>query len=793
MRRLIAALLLVLLSVAGAGGVMLWLTLPARHERVRVPGLSAAASVTMDGNGIPRIRAASALDAATVLGFLHARDRMAQMELTRRAASGRLAELVGPSALPYDRMMRVLGLQHLAEADAASLSPDLRALFEAYARGVNAWIAGRGRFAAPEALALGRPAPWRPADSLLWGRMLALWLSGNYRAELTRLALSAHMPPAQALALWPAHPGLLPADAARDARSDVPPGTGPAAARHAQAGPAGDAATLLAALPAFPAAFAWPAEASQEWALDGRHTATGAPLLAGDPHLALGFPGIWYLARIDTPDGVLAGATAPGVPFLVIGHNGHIAWSFTTASVDTEDLFRETVLPDGRYATPDGPRAFDTRVERIAVRGAPDELLTVRSTRHGPVISDLDPAGAAPDRPVLALQAEALGPASAGSGLLALDRARDVDAAGAAAALVSTPVQNLLVADRDRIALFTTGRVPVRRAGDGAMPVAGADGAHDWVADASGAALPRFVAPAGGRLVNANESVVGPGFPVFLDRDSDPDWRALRIRTRLDALAAAGDRATVADFAAMQADDGSAYAAALLPALLPTLVAVRPPPGLAARAAALLKGWDGTMDPGLPQPLIFNAWMQRLAADLLSRQGVPPGEGGAWEDITAQALGPGGTAWCGRNGCNALLTASLAAAAGELGARYGDDPASWRWGTAHRAVFGNALLARLPLLGWLTTHRISVPGDDTTLFRGGSGTLGDFAARHGAGYRGVYDLADLDRSRFMIAPGESGNPLSAHAWNMLDAWARGATITLGPTPDRVTATVRLAP
>ncbi len=786
LRRALAALVALLLLAGGSVAAILWSTLPARDERLQVAGLSAPVTVTLDSAGIPRIRASGSDDAATALGYLHARDRLAQMELMRRAASGRLAELIGPSALPYDRMMRVLGLQHLAAADAAALAPDARALFEAYARGVNAWIAERGRRGAPETLLLGQPVPWRVSDSLLWGRLLALWLSGNYRVELTRLSLAGRMPMTRVLSLWPAIPGDLPADAPAPDTTQLPGAT----PRHAAA-----AGALLAALPAFPAPFAWPDEASQEWALDGRHTATGAPMLAGDPHLALGFPGMWYLARIDTPQGELAGATAPGLPLLVLGHNGRIAWSFTTASADTEDLFEETVLPDGRYATPDGPAAFATRVERIAVRGRVDELLSVRSTRHGPVISDLDapPAGASATGPVLALQAEALGPLSAAAGLLALDRAGDVAAAGRAAALIATPVQNLLVADRAGIALFTTGRVPLRRAGDGSVSVAGADGAHDWIGEASGTALPHFVAPAGGRLVNANESTVGPGFPVLLDRDSAPGWRAQRIRERLDELAASGDRASLEDLAAMQVDDRSTLAVRLLPVLR----GVTPLPGPSAPALALLQGWDGWMRVDAPQPLLFDAWMQRLAGTLLARQGAGPGQGGAWEDVVAAALTPAdpaqGTAWCGLPGCAAMLAETLDATTRDLAARFGDAPAAWRWGEAHQAMFANPLLEHLPLLGWLTTHHVPVRGDDATLFRGGSGVPGDLAARHGAAYRGVYDLAALDRSRFIVAPGESGNLLSGFSWNLLDAWARGATITLGPTPDRVTATIRLTP
>jgi len=825
-RILLSGLIGLLLLAAACVVAVVWLTLPPRRLEVRVAALSAPVHVTLDGDGIPRIQAATETDAATALGVLHARDRLGQMTLLRAVGSGRLAELVGPSAVPLDRMMRTLGLRRLAEADTAAAGSELRAVLEAYARGVNAWTAARGRLASLDAPLLGPPAAWTPADTMLWGRILALWLSGNERAELARLAVAAHMDLAHVLQLWPVQRDALPANApvpaddpasAPDASTPasvpvapLPAASVPVAPVPVAPDPARDpdqrhaalaAGRLLAALPSFPAPFTQPAEESDEWAVDGRRSGTGAPLLAGDPHLALGFPDLWYLARIDTPAGTLAGATAPGTPFLVIGRNSRIAWSFTTAGVDTQDLFRETVLPDGRYATPDGPAEFTRRDETIHVRGGADIVLHVRETRHGPVVSDLDavadPPAAVPmhgmQPPVLAAAMENLRAPAAAAGLLALNRARDVDEAGRAAPLLATPVQNLLVADAARIALFTTGQVPVRRAGGanafgaGALPADGADGAHDWVGDASGPALPRFVAPAGGVLVNGNEPTVGVDFPVFLGRDTDGDWRARRIRERLASL----PRPDAAAFAAMQADTGSTFAHALLPVLRAAAI----PAGPARRAQDLLRGWDGTMAADAPQPLVFNAWVQRFVADILARHGVDAGQRGSWEDFAAALLVPphaDAAFWCA-GPCAPALAAALAEATDSLAARFGPDPAAWRWGDAHQAVFADPVLGALPGLGWLTTHRIAVPGDDTTLFRGGDGVLGRFESRHGAGYRGVYDLADLDRSRFMIAPGESGHPWSRFAWNMLRRWADGATIPLGPTPDRVTATVELMP
>ncbi|MDQ2803709.1 MAG: penicillin acylase family protein, partial [Pseudomonadota bacterium] len=355
---------LVLLVAVGVGG-LLWLSLPTRDQQLAVPGLSGPVDVTFDADGIPRIRADNELDAATALGYVHARDRMFQMELMRRAAAGRLSELFGARTLPFDRQSRTLGLARRAVEDYAALPQATHALLEAYARGVNAWIARRGRLSAPEFVALGAPEPWQPTDSLLWAKTLGLWLSLNWRTELARWELAGDMPRAALEALWPPqHEAGRPDAVATTALRAT-----------------GNATRLAAALPDFPAPFTEPNRASNAWAVDGRHTATGAPLLAGDPHLGLDFPALWYLARIDTPAGVLAGATSPGVPLMVLGHNGHIAWTFTTNGADTEDIFIETPVGTDHYQTPDGPKPFTVRQERIGVRGGADDLLTVRETR----------------------------------------------------------------------------------------------------------------------------------------------------------------------------------------------------------------------------------------------------------------------------------------------------------------------------------------------------------------------------------------------------------------------------
>ncbi|HEX4096378.1 MAG TPA: penicillin acylase family protein, partial [Caulobacteraceae bacterium] len=660
-----------LLTAAFVTG-LLWLTLPPRQQQARIQGLSGPVDIGFDSDGIPRIHAASELDAAAAMGFVHARDRLFQMDLMRRAASGRLSEIAGPVTLNYDRTMRTLGLRRRAQEDYANLPPDTRAMLEAYARGVNAWIAAKGRFAAPEFLFLGPPEPWQPTDSLLWGETMGLWLSLNWRTELSRQSLAGRLPQQVIDDLWPPVPG--------DGRPDQASAT-----QHAQA----EVAHALAQfLPHFPDPYTLPGTASNEWAVDGRHTATGAPLLAGDPHLAFGFPGIWYLARIETPQGVLAGATAPGIPFLVLGHNGRIAWTFTTTGADVQDIFIETPAADGQYQTPDGPRPFIVHDERIKVRGEPDQVLKVRETRHGPVISDLtNPTG-----PILAVQMANLAPGNmAAAGLLALNHAQNIDDAAKAAALITAPVQNLLVADKQRIALYVTGRVPIRRAGDGAAPVSG-DGSHDWIGWASGDQLPHYVEPPSGRLVNANDRIAPADFPIFLGRDWFGDWRARRIRELLDR----SDRLTPADFARMQVDVRSTFAHQVLP----TLLAVPITDDTARRAQSLLRDWDGAMTTDAAQPLIFNAWIAWFYGAVLAKAGVDTGDGGPLLEFVGYVLSPEGAHWCGGD-CTALLQSSLTDAIRDLTTRFGNDPTQWRWGTAHPATFAHPLLRPIPILNRL--------------------------------------------------------------------------------------------
>lgn len=776
----LAALILPIIGgIAGA----LWWSLPARNSELSLAGLAAPVAITLDTRGIPHITATNEEDAWAALGFLHARDRMFQMEMMRRGARGQTAAVAGAAALRLDRFMRLLRLEERATADLAALDAETRAMLDAYARGVNAWIASRGRFAAPEFIALGAPEPWQPVDSLLWGKIMGLWLGGNWRMELERARLAERLSPEQLGDLWP--------EDTTAGRPDEPLMQTEAKASGALHGEGLNGAALAALaqhFPRFPEDAPLPEIASNAWAVGTMRSATGAPLLAADPHLSHSAPILWYLARISLPDGrMLMGATAPGVPGIVIGRNENLAWGFTTTHADTQDIFIEKLTDDGRYEAPEGPRNFTWHETQIAVRGAAPVAFRFRETRHGPVLSDLDPSFAGKAGTVLALAMASLSAGETSArGLLRLNGARDIKEARAAAEDITSPVQNLMLADRaGGVAMFIVGRVPQRRAGDGALPRPGWDGAAGWDGFLPFEAKPHVENPASGVIVNANNRVAPADHPAFLGRDWYGDWRFRRI----GAVLAAQPQHTPADFAALQMDRFSLFAVEVLPAFraLPRME------GTAGAALALLQAWDGEVAADRPEPLIFHATMRGFGQALLARAKLPAdGFAPSPEFLRPLLQGSDSAArWCGEGGCAPLLAAALTEAVAALAPQHGADPRQWRWGAAHVAQFDHAILRFIPYLrDWLGL-RAAPGGDGETVARAafrGSG----FAAVHGAGFRGVMDLAVPDGAFAVIATGQSGHPFSRHWGDMLPLWRDGALLPLA-APREVTGRIRLNP
>jgi penicillin G amidase len=598
----LAAATLALLLTALAGGFYLYLrsSLPQVDGVVVVPGLHGRVTIARDADGVPLITAADDDDAAFGLGFAHAQDRLFQMELMRRYGAGRLAEIFGAQALAVDKQMRILGLYRLAEAEFVHLSPPLRRGLEAYAAGVNAFLATR-RGALPPEFVLLRFAPekWRPADSLVWGKLMDLLLASSYRNELLRARLARALSPADLVFLYPDYP------------TDAPTTLAQLGAIYRRL-PLG---RLYAALP--PRSVVGPVYASNNWVVDGAHSVTGKPLVANDPHLPFGLPGLWYLARLKTPQREIAGGTVPGTPFVVIGHNDKIAWGFTTTGSDVEDLFIERVDPADprRYLTPDGTAAFATRAETIAVRGAAPVTITVRNTRHGPVWSDVLPASDVAPGYVLALAAPFLAPGDlSAEAIWDIDRASDWNGFRDALRSFVAPQQNIVYGDTGgTIGFIAPGRVPIRKHGDaGWLPVPGWSGEYDWTGFIPFAQLPQATNPPTGHFVSANNKIVPDSYAYFLSRDWDLPNRAERITE----LLAATPQQSPAASAAIQADTLSLAARLLVP--LMTRIAPTDPD--AGQAIALLRAW------GFPDGSRRGraAAVHRLAARVCARRVLRP-------------------------------------------------------------------------------------------------------------------------------------------------------------------------
>ena len=752
-------LLTVLALAGGAGWLWLRTSLPQSEGSVEIEGLRAPVEIMRDANGVPHIFAADAADAYLALGYVHAQDRLWQMETMRRLGAGRLSEIFGETTIRIDRYSRVFGLYRLAEAQVARLVPAERALLEAYARGVNAFIETHGGALAPEFLLLRHePEPWRPADSLVWAKIMAMQLSRNWQTELLRWRMSRRLSAEQIRELWPGD--------GRDAPITLSARVGAAALPLER---------FAAAIPRELSS----ADASNGWVVAGARSATGMPILANDPHLGFGAPILWYLAHIEAPGLSLTGATVPGVPLLILGHNGHIAWGMTTTGGDVEDLFLETIDPEdpGRYLTPEGPKPFEVRTEEIKVRGSEPVLFEVRETRHGPVISDL--VGAESRTEAVAVAAAWLSPEDeTARALFLINRARDWPAFVAGARHFHAPQQNLFYADvAGNIGLIAPARIPVRRNGNGLAPVSGADGRHDWTGFIPFDGLPRTRNPAGGVIVNANNRLVGPPYPYDITNDWDSSWRAIRIE---EALAQAPKHG-VEEAASLQMDSLSTAARELMPLLL----AAEPASARGKAVRERMRRWDLRMRRDSPEPLIYAAWLRQMMRAIAADELGPTFEayGRSRPGFVLSVL-TRNRHWCddvatpARESCAGRISHALEMALDEIARMQGEDVDRWCWGSAHRAEFVHRVFAHLPLLGRIAQLGIETDGGNDTVNRGLTAGNGPnpFAHTHGAGYRAVYDLSDLSLSRFVIATGQSGNPLSPHYADMLERWRDGGHV-----------------
>ncbi|HEU4460622.1 MAG TPA: penicillin acylase family protein [Methylibium sp.] len=811
-KRILLGLATLLAIAAGAAGLYASQALPVTQGTLPVAGVKANIVIERDAHGIPTIRARSPQDAWFGLGFVHAQDRLWQLETHKRIAAGRLAEAFGPSALETDRFLRALGVRASAERQWGQASLELREMLEAYTAGINAYLADHLRARPPEFVLLGlQPEPWTPVDSIGWTGMMAWDLGGNWQAELLRMRLAASMPTARIRQLLPPYPGEEPLE------------TQDYAALYKALGVYGPEVvpprTAQATLPFDPLAANVEGTGSNNWAVAGKRSVTGRPLLANDPHLKLGSPALWYLARLEAPGLHVAGATMPGLPIVVLGQNRDIAWGFTNTAPDVQDLYIERIdqSQPSRYETPDGWNDFETREETIRVKGQGDVSFTARRTRHGPVISDAQtPAtagltGQGATRYALALRWTALDDDAAASSLeagLAFNRATSVAGFVAASRKNVAPMQNMLVADAERIALVSAGRVPLRSPDNdlkGLAPAPGWLARYGWTGFVPATETPRELDPARGWLASANQRVHGPEYPHFLTSE----WTLPYRQQRIEQLLTARPLHSLDSFATMQSD---VLSLATL-RLLPYAQAARPDHALAEAAQRRLKAFDGSMTADGAAPLIFSAWVRHLTRrvfeddlgpDLFARQLGSR----SFRDALERVVERDDRSWCDDQRtrpietCSSRADAALTDALDELQARQGRDVAQWRWGEAHQARAEHRPFSRVPALARFFELRVPVGGDAFTINAARptlwpDGTTGEVDLNeHGPSFRALYDLNDRRRSRLVVSSGQSGLPFSRHHADQMRRWARGAYVPAwsdGGDEERLTLVAKSRP
>lgn len=789
---------------------------PSRDGTAQVPGLAANVTVRRDDAGVPQIYADSPDDLFMAQGYVQAQDRFFEMDLRRHITAGRLSELVGSSskALEADKVIRTLGWRRVAEKELPLLSASTRQYLQAYADGVNAYLADRSPSQlGVEYTLLDVKLPsyhverWTPVDSLSWLKAMAWDLRSNYDDELTRARLAASLPVHRIEQLYPPYPfdehaPIVAAKASTTANaSAVPSRTPPAGTLTASDTPAGKTALRQAqeALDAVPALLGrGNGIGSNSWVVSGTHTTTGKPLLADDPHLAASLPSVWYQTGLhcrtlsSTCPFEVSGFTFAGMPGVIIGHNSKIAWGFTNLAPDVTDFYLERIFGnradfDGRY-TP-----LTVRHETIKVRGGADVDLVVRSSRHGPLLSDVLPQvreAGHDTRPSttdstaydVALAWTALTPGRCADALFALDRAKGWWDFRAAAMQFDVPAQNLIYADVEgNIGYQAPGRVPVRHGYDGRWPVPGWSSDYGWSSYVPFDKLPHVLNPPEGFIVAANQAVSADAKP-FLTKDWGYGYRSQRIRELLQT----DQQISPAKMSQMQLDTRNGLAPVLVPLLLATDLSDEP---FTREGQQLLKDWDYTQPPDSAAAAYYNAvWsnLLRLGFDDELGQSMAADGGERWFEVVRGLIKRKTDPWWDNRATpgvvenrDEMIRQAMVAARVELTRKLGKDVARWQWGKLHRMELENPVLGGSESMGLVRALVNAGPYD----LGGGSGSIDATGWSADAGYgvnwapsmRMVVNLGDLDRSTWVNLAGVSGHPFDAHSTDQTDRWVKGET------------------
>jgi penicillin amidase len=781
---------LILVIVLVAIGVLVYAyfaarsALPQLDGSLQVKGLSNAVNVTRDGHGVPAIEAATLEDLFFAQGYVTAQDRLWQMDVMRRFGAGELSEILGEGTLKVDREQRILGLRAAAKKSLAMASPRDRSYFDAYARGVNAFIDAHGKRLPIEFRILNyRPKPWQSEDSIVIANQMVKDLNYyTFPETLSREKILARVGPELTADLyinrsWHDRPptvmreDLNDQDTQSDSDDEDDDDAGPDNSVTQQKG----AAEILAQR-----AFEHSREAvngSNDWVISGAHTVTGKPLLSNDMHLGHQMPNLWYEAHLKAANLDVAGVTLPGMPYVIVGHNQRIAWGFTNVGPTVADAFIDNFNAQGAYQTPQGWQQPEHRQEVIHVKGQPDITLDVKITRHGPIVTDILPG----ETRQVALRWTLY------DGLhmpfFDVDSAQNWEEFRKAFSQLDAPGQNVVYADVDgNIGYQTTGHVPIRAVGDGSLPVSGADDAHEWTSYIPFDKLPSIYNPPSGVIATANGRITPYGYPYSISAEWEAPWRTERIYHVLES----GRKFAASDMLALQNDVHSESDLFAAERFVYAIDHSSKPSARAKQAAELMRNWDGRMVASSTPAAIAVRSSRELSRLLLEpRLGASPddpkklAETLSWKTYDWEMrsvwlqniLLHQPKRWLPEKYSNydELLTAAVESAVD--GPDAPKDLASWHWGDLNSVEIDHPVLGKIPLI-----QRWSAPGVKEQ--SGSAYTVKAVTRHHGPSERFTANLADLDQSTLNTVTGQGGNFLGPYYMDQWKAWYEGSTFTL---------------
>ncbi|GGJ53105.1 penicillin acylase family protein [Deinococcus roseus] len=746
--------LLLLILVAAAIGYLYYQTYTPKTGDLKLQGLSGEVRISWDSYGVPHIKARNSdLDAIFALGYVHAQDRIWQMDFQRRVAAGRLSEVIGESVLPQDKFLRTWGFYKATQEAYPALSERSKQIVLAYTGGVNAYLATR-KLPLEFTLLGYKPEPWTAIDTLSWAKMMAFDLGGNWDDEILAAQVRAKLGEEglkQFFAPIPdSDPTILSADELKKEQIYKEP-----VATDAPVALTPRTLNTLTALLDVQKSLGMekvPDKGSNNWVVSGTRTASGKPLLADDPHLSLSAPALWYMAEIQGPTLHAIGGTIPGLPAVVIGRNDRISWAVTNTAPDVQDLFVE---PAGTPLT--------ERTETIKVKGQPDVTLKVRESKHGPIISDINEDAKSLGQ-VVSLKWTALQPADTTmDAFIGLNYAQNWQDFTGALKLYVTPTQNFLYADVDgNIGYYAPGKIPLRDGWDGSEPVSGD---KDWTGYIPFEQLPHVYNPEKGYIATANERPVPDGYLYPLGSD---EMFATRYRkARIEQLLQETPRHTVESFKQIQNDTYSLVFQDLKPLLLQTQTRSE----AAKQALETLKNWDGFQTQDSTASTIFAAWYKQLSymvtdeLPFVTERRHPYFILGQLQNEGMYCKGPQS------QNCAEYLSVSLENALKDISERLGDNQNNWQWGKLHKALSAHVFKDNKQV-GWIFNRETSTPGGLYTV-NVGSYNQKTYLQDHGASYRQIVDLSNMDNSLFVFSLGQSGNVFSAHYADLSPLWRSG--------------------